>query len=254
MVTLHNLSQFIGELLDTASFSDYCVNGIQVEGSKEINKIVTGVSASKRLFQAAVDINADAVIVHHGLFWRNSPNPMALTGILGKRVKLLFQNNISLLGYHLPLDAHPEIGNNALIANALDLQEFSIVPAGTVEPLAAVGEFQEAISFDAFHRLTDERLKTTGIALPLGCTEVKRLFIVSGGGGRDYQCAADVGADVLITGELEEDSVRAAEELGIGLYAAGHYNSETWGIKALGQRLQLQFDVEVEFVDIPNPV
>jgi dinuclear metal center YbgI/SA1388 family protein len=254
MITLNTLSDFIDELLNISSFADYCVNGIQVEGSEEINKIITGVSASERLFQAAVDLNADAVIVHHGLFWRNSPHPMVLTGILGKRIKLLHKNNISLLAYHPPLDAHPEIGNNAMIANKIGLKNMSIVPAGTVEPLAAVGELQTALSFADFHQFADERLKTTGLALALGCRDVKKLFIVSGGGGRDYQNAADAGADVLITGELEEDSVRAAEELGIGLYAVGHYNSETLGINALGHRLQAQFDVKIKFVDVPNPV
>ncbi|MDP8229308.1 MAG: Nif3-like dinuclear metal center hexameric protein [Candidatus Electryoneaceae bacterium] len=255
MISLQTLQEYLADLLEISSFDDYCINGLQVEGRREIRKIITGVSASERLFRAAVHRKADAIIVHHGLFWRNTPHPLALVGVLGRRVKLLHQNEISLLGYHLPLDAHSEIGNNALIAKTLGLQNIVFVPiAGMERPCAAVGNLSEPVSSDAFFEKADNLLGANGLGLSFNRSEIRRIFILSGGGGGYYLDAANTGADLMITGELREDVVRSAEELGLNLYAAGHYNSEKWGIMALGEKLMEQFDVETEFVDIPNPV
>ncbi|MDP8237798.1 MAG: Nif3-like dinuclear metal center hexameric protein [Candidatus Hatepunaea meridiana] len=255
MFDLNKLADYLSKLLDTASFSDYCVNGIQVEGQSSISKIVTGVSASQRIIEAAIERQAQAVMLHHGLFWKNDPHPMALTGIMKDRIKLLLDNDISLLGYHLPLDAHQDLGNNALIGKALELENIIFIPVSDIDnPIAAVGDLSEPISFESFREKADEILDTNGLGLDFNKREIKRIFILSGGGGRFYQDAAEAGADLMITGELTEQNVRAAEELEISLYAAGHYNSEKWGIKALGEHLRHKFDLEVEFVDIPNPV
>jgi len=255
MVDLNRLADYLSKLLDTASFSDYCVNGIQVEGQSTISKIVTGVSMSQRIIEAAIERQAQAVMLHHGLFWKNDPHPIALTGIMKDRVKLLLDNDISLLGYHLPLDAHKDLGNNALIGKALELENIIFVPVSDIEnPIAIVGDLSEPISFESFREKADIILDTKGLGLDFNKDNIKRIFVLAGGGGRFYQDAANAGADLMITGELTEQNVRAAEELEISLYAAGHYNSEKWGIKALGEHLRDTFNLEVEFVDIPNPI
>ncbi len=255
MTTLPKLAQHIDKLLDVTQFEDYCVNGIQVEGRIEIRKVVTGVSISERLIHQAVKRKADAVIVHHGIFWKNSPHPMKLTGFLGKRVKLLHQNDISLLGYHLPLDAHPEIGNNALIADSLGLQDITFVPIeGMTQPIAAVGDLPKPMTMNDFNAMANRNLNCDGMGLELNSAEISRVFVLSGGGSGYFQDAEAVSADIVVTGELNEHVVRAAEECGLSLYAAGHYNSEKFGIQALGELLKKQFDLEVEFIDVPNPV
>ncbi len=255
MVKLKELEQYLTGKLDTTSFDDYCVNGIQIEGKDTINGIVTGVSASVRLFEAAVERNVDAVIVHHGLFWKNSPHPLALKGPMRKRVKLLLDADISLLGYHLPLDAHSELGNSALISKALGLIDITFTPiAGMDRPIAAVGNLAQPLPFEQFLNHADRVLATSGLSMDFSNGEVSRVFVLSGGGSGYYSDASASGAEIMVTGELKEDMVRYAEELGLSLYAAGHYNSEKWGIKALGEHLREKFDIEVEFVDVPNPV
>ena len=255
MLKLRELENYLANLLDTSAFNDYCINGLQVEGRNTIEKVVTGVSASARLFRAVLECGADAVILHHGLFWKNSPHPMALRGILKERVKLLLDAEVSLFGYHLPLDAHPELGNSALIARVLGLTDISFIPSAGIEnPIAAYGRLPEPIPFQNFKDHADEVMNTNGFGFDFHETGIQQVFVLSGGGGNYYQDAADAGADLLVTGELNESNIRAAEELNLSLYAAGHYNSEKWGIRALGEHLSDRFGLEVEFVDIPNPV
>jgi len=255
MIELIKLEQYLAQLLNTASFNDYCVNGIQIEGKSEINRIVTGVSASARLFETAVEYKADAVIVHHGLFWKDSPHPMALTGSIRNRVKLLINSDISLFGYHLPLDAHQELGNNALIAKALGLTNLTYRALPDIEPpISVIGDLSSSLTFDEFKEFADEALETNGLALDFSNNKIDRIYILSGGGGGYFNDAVVCGADIMVTGELKEQAVRSAEEMGLSLYGAGHYNSEKFGIRALGERLMEEFNLEVEFVDIPNPV
>jgi putative NIF3 family GTP cyclohydrolase 1 type 2 len=164
MVELTELECYLAELLDVAVFEDYCVNGVQIEGKPEINRILTGVSASARLFEIALDQKVDAVLLHHGLFWRQSPHPMALTGIMKKRVKLLLDADISLLGYHLPLDAHPEFGNNARISRALGLRDIAFVPVSSISnPIAAVGNLSKPMSFADFVSYIDKIMEVKSL-------------------------------------------------------------------------------------------
>lgn len=255
MIRRQDLAEYLAELLDTDSFDDYCVNGLQVEGGADIRKIVTGVSVSQRLFSEAISKDADTVMVHHGLFWRNSPHPMFLTGAIRDRIKMLLDHEINLFGYHLPLDAHPEFGNNALIARGLGIEQPEFVPIeGSPVPMACVGRLSTPVTFNEFVEHADKIMDTSGISLSFGTGEVRRVFILSGGGGGYYMDAVRSGADVMVTGTLTEDGVRTAEELGLSLYAAGHYNSEKWGIRALGKHLNDKFNLDVGFIDIPNPV
>ncbi len=255
MIELHRLEAYIADKLDVSAFDDYCVNGIQIEGRRDIRKIVTGVSASARIFQAALERDADAVILHHGLFWKNSPHPMVLTGILRERVKLLLDADVSLLGYHLPLDAHPTLGNNAVISRELGVVNVSFVAIeGLERPIAALGELPQPLPFAELKQKADELMGSDGLGLDFSPGPIRRVFILAGGGGGYFNDAVEAGADLMITGELREENVRAAEELGLSIYAAGHYNSEKWGIRALGEHLKQEFDVETEFIDVPNPV
>ncbi len=246
------LETYLSDFLDIQSYKDYCVNGLQVQGREEIKSIVTGVSASERLFKAAIDNKADTIIVHHGLFWRNSPNPFHLTGITYNRVKLLIKHNINLFAYHLPLDSHPKIGNNALIAKALGLKNRKMVEFPDIS--AGMGELKTPLSANEFKGYADKLLDTNGLMLPGNKNSILKVFVISGGGGNDYHDAYSNGADVYVTGELEEHSVRGAEELGLALYAPGHYNSEKWGIRELGNFLQRELGLKTEFVDVPNPI
>lgn len=256
MVHRKDLEKFISELLDSASFDDYCINGLQVEGKSEINRIVTGVSASARLFrEAASGRKADAVITHHGLFWKSSPHPFKLTGFMRARVKILLDNDVNFFGYHLPLDAHPVHGNNSLIAKRVGLQELKFVPIqGAVNPIAAVGVLAKTTTFKEITAELDSRLGVEGTGIDSGSGSIRKVFVLSGSGGGYFMDAVAAGADLMITGELREEAVRAAEESGLSLYAAGHYNSEKLGIQALGTKLAKEFDLEVSFIDIPNPV
>jgi len=255
MIELPELNRYLCDYLDTERFSDYCVNGIQVEGSKEINRVVTGVSISERLIKAAINLKADSILVHHGLFWKSSPHPFELTGFQFNRVKLLIENNISLLGFHLPLDAHPEIGNNALIASSLGLHNIEFIElSGMQVPFASCGNLPIPMEFDKFVLHANHMLETDGIAFNFNDSTIKRVYAVSGGAAGYYMDAVNAGADIMVTGELKEDVVRPAEECGISLFAAGHYNSEKLGIMALGEHLSKKFEIEAKFIDIPNPV
>lgn len=255
MIHRVELELCVNALLNCNAFDDYCINGLQVEGKEEIQRIICGVSVSKRLFEESVKHNADAVIVHHGLFWCNTPSPLAITGVVANRMKTLIKGDLNLFAYHLPLDAHPVIGNNAQIANLIGLADIQMAPVeGISQPIAAVGELEKPLPFtDLINRL-NEVFKVNGTALKFRDRIIRRVFVISGGGASFCKDAALSGADLMITGELREDSVRYAEELGISLYAFGHYNSEKFGVKALGEYLIEKFNLEVTFVDIPNPI
>jgi len=248
MAKRDEILQFIHEILTPENFNDYCVNGLQVEGKAEIQKIVLGVSVSERLFQAALAVQADMILVHHGLFWRSDPHPFHLTGLLYRRLKLLIQSEINLAGYHLPLDAHPEIGNNAQIIKQLGMQPIKAVDVGFL------GELPEAMLFTDFHQWVDAKLATRSFVLPWGPARVQKALVISGGSSPEFELAAIHGADVFIGGDIRENVVRSVEETGINFINAGHYNTEKFGIQALGAVIQEKFGIPCEFIDIPNPV
>lgn len=247
MVQLSTLLDFIDDYLSPADFEDSCINGLQLEGKQDINKIILGVSVSQRLFQRAIHESADLIIVHHGLFWKNQPL-LSLTGIQRQRLALLIRNDISLLGYHLPLDAHHEIGNNAQILSALRLNKNEAVNVGFV------GEFETPMDFNSFEELVKEIICESPLTLAYGAEKVKRVLVISGSSSNDYVLAKECGADTFICGDMRENVVRKIEESGLNVINAGHYNTEKFGIRALGELLEKVFEVPCIFVDIPNPV
>jgi dinuclear metal center YbgI/SA1388 family protein len=245
----------LDRLLEPDRFEDYCVNGLQVPGPDRIARIATGVSAHAELFELAAEAQADLVLVHHGLFW--GPGFRAIDARLKHRLRLLFDNDMALAAYHLPLDAHPTLGNNALLAKALgardtDIQPFALHEGQPIGVLATLpdGGTQARRLFEQIATLTNREPTT----FDTGPQTIARLAIVAGAGGGYLEDAAAQGADALLTGEIAERAMAEARELHVHLIAAGHYATETFGIKALGEHLAARFDIAHTFLDVPNPV
>jgi dinuclear metal center YbgI/SA1388 family protein len=243
-------------LLDTARFEDYGPNGLQVPGPPRTARIATGVTASAELFERAAQAGADLLIVHHGLFWGSGFR--TVDAKLKRRLGLLFDHGMALAAYHLPLDAHRELGNNALLARALGaerLDEPFALHGG--QPIGCLAQLPDADGLAPAELTERVRAATDGrepLAYDTGPDRIERLAIVTGGGADYLADAAAAGADALITGEVPERSMSEARELGIGLIAGGHYATETFGVRALGEHLADRFGVEHVFLDVPNPV
>ena len=241
------------ELLQPARFEDYCVNGLQVPGPPEASKIATAVSANAETFERAAAEKADLLLVHHGLFWGSGVR--TIDAPLKRRLQLLFDANVALAGYHLPLDAHPEIGNNALLGHALGaerLEPFAAHGAATIGFMATLPG--NGMQLEALTARTAEITGRDPLLLPGGPETVQRLAIVSGSGSDYLDEAAAAGAQALLTGEPVERATATARELGVSLIAAGHHATETLGIKALGELLAARFALEHVYVEVENPV
>ncbi len=241
------LEALINEKLNSAAFSDYAPNGLQVEGRETIQKVIVGVSASQALVDEAVRQQADAIIVHHGYFWKNE-SPV-IRGMKRNRLKALLENDINLYGWHLPLDAHPELGNNVQLANLLGIDV-----KGEIEPLVLWGEMNLAVPGLELASWLEARLGRR----PLWCGDtgpevVKRVAWCTGGGQGYIDAAARFGVDAFITGEVSEQTIHSAREQGLHFYAAGHHATERGGIRALGEWLDANSELDVTFIDIPNP-
>jgi dinuclear metal center YbgI/SA1388 family protein len=248
MAQRDEIVRFLAELLSVRDFEDECVNGLQVEGKREVRNIALGVSVSVRLFEAALAQGADMVVVHHGLFWKSDSQPFALRGVMRKRLGLLLGADVSLLAYHLPLDAHPEVGNNAQLLARLGLSRKQAVYVGYL------GSLPEPLSLDAFVDRVNTQIGAQAQVFPYGPDHVQQVAVVSGGASPEYHMALGAGADTFLAGDIRENIVRELEEAGINYINAGHYNTERFGIQALGERVRDTFDVGVEFIDVPNPV
>ena len=243
---------FLDALLDPASFTDHCPNGLQVPGAPEVSGVVTGVSAHRELFERAAVAGAELVLCHHGLFWEGDSR--AITPRLKGRLEPLFDADMSLAAYHLPLDAHPEVGNNALICAALGLTRSEPFGTHRGQALGWVGRSDEGISPTlllercraAFGR---EPLAFAGTADP-----VRSVGIVSGGGATLLAEAVERGLDAFLTGEPAEPSMADAAEDGIHFVAGGHYGTETFGVRRLGELLAERFGVRHSFIEVRNPV
>lgn len=252
MVSLTELVQYCDSLLDVASYQDYCPNGLQVEGSAEVGRIVCGVTASQALIDEAVALEADLLLVHHGYFWKGEAAP--ITGIKQRRIKTLLENNISLLAYHLPLDGHPLLGNNAQLAQRWQLEVEGRFGQGPQGGLAMYASLPEPVALDALARRIAAPLQREPLVIDGGRGPVQRIGWCSGAAQGLIETAAALGLDAFVSGEISEPTVHAARELGIHYLAAGHHATERYGAKALGRHLSECFSLENHFVDIPNPV
>ncbi|XKM14329.1 Nif3-like dinuclear metal center hexameric protein [Orbaceae bacterium ac157xtp] len=243
------LERILNRLLETEKFRDYAPNGLQVEGKPSINKIVTGVTACQKLIDAAIKINADAIIVHHGYFWKNEP--VSITDIKYKRIKSLIKNDINLYAYHLPLDAHSTLGNNIQIANRLNIE---VDPRSNLTDLLFFGTLLQPMTAKQFADFIQTKLAHPILTSFDNAPEVIKRVAWCSGGGQDFiEQAAQLGFDAFITGEVSERTIHIAREYGINFYAAGHHATERYGIKALGEWITQRYNIEVEFIDIDNP-
>lgn len=246
---LSELSDYIGSLLEISRFRDYAPNGLQVEGRAEISRIATGVTASQRLLEAATAWGADAILVHHGYFWRNEEQ--TLTGIRKQRIAHLIGHDVSLLAYHLPLDAHPDLGNNAQLAKRLGL-----LAQGRFgeQDIAWKGELLLPQSLGQFAEFVASNLQRTPLVIGENERMLHRIAWCSGAAQSYFEQAIALGVDVFLTGEISEQTVHIAEETGVAFIAAGHHATERYGIQALGEHLARQFKIEHRYFDMDIPV
>jgi dinuclear metal center YbgI/SA1388 family protein len=238
---------FAAEVLDLVAYPDYGPMGMQVEGTPEVSKVVCGVSASRDLFERAAEAGAELVLVHHGLFWERETR--VITRGMRERLRALFDHDITLAAYHLALDAHEELGNNVLLC-----RELGIEPEKRFTDWGFGGPLETPMAADAFAALVRERLDRPPLVFSYGPEEIRRVAVLTGGGARYLLDAVAEGYDCFVTGEAAEPTKHAAKEVGIHFVAAGHYATETFGVKALSARIADEFGLEWEFVDLPNPV
>ena len=240
-------------LLEPARFRDYCPNGLQVPGGVEVAKVATGVSASAELFERAAGEGANLVVVHHGLFWGASPR--AIDAHMKHRLKLLFDADMSLAAYHLPLDAHPEVGNNALIARALGAEVLEPFALHEGHPIGFIAHLPgEGLRAGTLFARVGELTARTPLVFDNGPDVVRSVAIVSGAGNDYLTDAIAAGVDAFLTGEPAERVMSQAREAPIHYLAAGHYATETFGVKRLGEHLSQRLAVEHVFIDVPNPI
>jgi dinuclear metal center YbgI/SA1388 family protein len=243
----------LDELLAPERFADYGPNGLQVPGADTVTTVATGVSAQLELFERACAESAELVVVHHGLFWGSGPGPIDRP--LAQRLRALFAGDISLLAYHLPLDAHPEVGNNALLVRALEAEPLAPFAPHRGMPIGFLAQFSgDGLPIAELLARVERVTARAPLAFDCGPPLVRRVGIVSGGGADHLSDAVAAGADAFITGEPAERVMAHAREAGVHFIAAGHYATETFGVRCLGERLAERFGVRHVFVDIPNPV
>jgi len=245
------LLESLDALLQPSQFHDYGPNGLQVEGRREIRKLVTGVTASRALIDAAIAVNADAILVHHGLFWRGQDG--RVTGWMKQRLSRLLGHDVNLYAYHLPLDAHPELGNNAQLAQRLGIALFEGVQGRFGEQLLGfMGERRGPSAAElAFHVQQSLGRSVTLVAEP--DRPVQRVALCTGGAQGYFEAAIAAGADVFITGEISEPQAHYARECGVAYIACGHHASERYGAPAVGAHVAAQLGLEHVFIDIDNP-
>ncbi|HEY7455045.1 MAG TPA: Nif3-like dinuclear metal center hexameric protein [Thermoleophilaceae bacterium] len=252
MTQLPELIAYLDELLEPGAFEDMSANGLQVPGSAEVELVVTGVSAHRELFERAAEAGAQLVVAHHGLFWDFQPR--SLTPAMTERLRILLDNDIALAGYHLPLDAHPEVGNNALICAELGLEQAEPFGGYHGRKIGFVGRSADGVPFEELRRRCSEAFGQEPFAWDSGPELVHSVGIVSGGAASMFAEAVALGLDAFLTGEPAEHVMADAREGGTHFIAAGHYATETFGVRRLGDLLAERFGVEHRFVHCPNPI
>jgi len=253
MTQLNAIVEYCNDLLRINEFNDYCPNGLQVEGGSEVNRIICGVTACQALIESAIEKQADMILVHHGYFWKNEN--AVITGIKRKRIQRLLGHDISLLAYHLPLDAHPELGNNKTLADVLGIESKGYVMQGPAKGLLWNGELQSALSASDFSKHINKCLGRKPLHLSdFTNKKIKTVGWCTGGAQHYIEDAAAMGCDAFISGEVSEQTFHLAQELDIHYFAAGHHATESYGIQALASHLASKFAINSEFVDINNPV
>lgn len=250
-IALRTLVEEADCFLNAARISDYCPNGLQVEGRPQVRRIVSGVTASQALLDAAVEAEADVVLVHHGYFWKGED--ACITGIKRRRLQTLLSNDISLLAYHLPLDLHAEVGNNVQLARQLDITVEGPLDPNNPKVVGLLGSLDEPMSARDFARRVQGVLGREPLLVE-GEGMIRKIGWCTGGGQGYIDNAIAAGVDLYLTGEASEQTFHSARENGIGFIAAGHHATERYGVQALGDYLARRFAVEHLFIDCPNPI
>ncbi len=243
------LDTYLADFLQVPDFRDYCPNGLQVEGRVDVTRIVTGVTASAALIQAAVADKADALIVHHGYFWRGED--ARITGMRRQRIRMLFEYDLNLFAYHLPLDAHPEVGNNAALARQLGLK---LTGRFGEQDIGAHGLVEGNVTLGAFAAMIEQKLGRAPLVIGDASAPLRRVAWCTGAAQGMFEQAIALGVDVYISGEISEQTVHVARESGVPYIAAGHHATERYGVQALGEHLARHFGLKHRFIDVDNPV
>lgn len=252
MVDLKDLLRYLDDLLEVERFQDYCPNGLQVEGRDRLERLVCGVTASQALLDAAIEAGADAILVHHGYFWKGEE--ATIVGIKKRRVATLLQHDISLLAYHLPLDAHPVYGNNVQLAQVLGLSVEGSFGPSTNPAIGLYGRLSRPMSATDLAGHIDSALGRPPLHIGDGAAPIQTVAWCTGAAQGFIEEAAQLEIDAYLTGEVSEQTVHLAREHDIHFYAAGHHATERYGARALGEHLGGHFGIEQQFIDIDNPV
>lgn len=252
MIARNDLASYLHTLLACANFNDYAPNGVQIEGTDKITRICTAVTASAAVIEQAVELQADALLVHHGYFWRGED--AVITGIKRQRIAQLLNNNMTLFAYHLPLDCHPELGNNACLAKLFDFNSINMHQAGKTPNLLWSGSLGQGKTAKEFSVQLQEKLGREPLHVQGTDKPIQRIAWCSGAAQDFIEDAHALGVDAYLSGEISERTYYQAQELGIHYFACGHHATERYGIQALGKHLSEHFKLQHHFIDSPNPV
>ena len=252
MASLDNIIKWCNQTLKTNEFKDYAPNGLQIEGKSEVKRILCAVTASQEAIDAAIAQKADVLLVHHGYFWKGEPYP--ITGMRGKRIKRLIQHDISLLAYHLPLDSHPILGNNAAIAEILQLENIENLNPTERHPIGNIGYLPQPISPENFKQYLTEKLGFDAIHLNAEKKTIQKIGFCTGAAQDFITQAAEMDCDAYISGEVSERTFYEATELDIHYYACGHHATERYGVQRLAKAISEQFEIEYSYYELNNPI
>ena len=252
MAKLNDIINWCNSTLKSSEFKDYAPNGLQIEGAQEVTKILCAVTASQDAIDAAIAQNADLLLVHHGYFWKGEAYP--ITGMRGNRIRSLIKNDISLVGYHLPLDSHPTLGNNAAIAEIIELENIEALDKSERHPIGNIGYLKQAMTPEGFKKYLTERLGFDTIHLNAEKNTIQKVGFCTGA-AQDYITKAyEQGCDAFISGEVSERTFYEAKELNVHYYACGHHATERYGVQRLGKAISDQFNIEYSYFELNNPI
>jgi dinuclear metal center YbgI/SA1388 family protein len=250
VVKRNDLEAWLNRYLRVDSISDFIPNGLQVEGAEEIHHIIMAVSINARIIEAALKAGAEAIIVHHGLFWKN--DEPTIRGYRRNRFKMLLQHDINLFNYHLPLDFHPKVGHNRRILDGLGAVVHMDSP--DEQTFGMKGVFSNPLTFEQLIDRINSTLHTEARYFHYGTDSIESIYVISGGGRNELEAFIDMGLDVFLTGDARENTGYIAEEAGLNYIYAGHYNTERLGIIELGREIEANHDVDAQFIDVENPL
>ena len=251
-VAIETLLARVDSLLTPAAFTDYCPNGLQLQGADQVHKLVSAVTASQAVIDRAIECEADALLVHHGFFWKGE-DPV-ITGIKYRRIRALLSHNINLMAYHLPLDAHPEFGNNAQLAKLLGISVEGGLEPGNPHSVGNIGRLSSPVSAEEFCQRVTTALGRKPLLIKAGNHFIETIGWCTGAAQGYIDRAANLGVDAYLSGEISEPTVHNARELGVHYIAAGHHATERYGVQALGEVLAAQYALEYQFIDDDCPV